>query len=236
MHCEDVRRYLPEYALELLDAETRGAIEAHLAACPTCEVEVRGYLEAAASLAELVPQVEPRPQLKAELMAQLPRQGRVDVFSKPRFAPRFSLAGVVTMLALVSAVLLALSGVLWWRLQRLEQAYGEMPFRVVRLQGTDLVPQAEGFLMYEPEGSYAVLIVKNLPPTANQVYQLWLIRPDGRRVSGAVFSVPSDASWQVAVVEASEPLEHFPAFGVTMEPPGGSPQPTGPRVLGGVSR
>jgi len=142
-------------------------------------------------------------------------------------SPRWALAG----LALVTLILFFSNLTLWARLQRLERAQATSPFQVVILQGTERLPQAEGVLLFEPSNHYAVLVAKNLPtPEAGRAYQLWLIRPDGQRVSGAVFSVPPSSPWVTVIVESPEPLEHFPAFGITLEPTGGSPRPTGPSI------
>ena len=64
-----------------------------------------------------------------------------------------------------------------------------------------------------------------------QQYQLWLIR-DGERTSGGVFSV-SQSGYTAMQVYSREPLASFDAFGITIEPYGGSPGPTGDKVLGG---
>jgi anti-sigma-K factor RskA len=64
-----------------------------------------------------------------------------------------------------------------------------------------------------------------------QQYQLWLIQ-DGKRTSGGVFSVSSEG-YASLVIASPLPLDAYSAFGVTIEPQGGSPAPTGEKVLGG---
>ena len=77
----------------------------------------------------------------------------------------------------------------------------------------------------------ATLTITNLPPlTTEQQYQLWLIH-DGQQDSGAVFSV-DDEGWAEVTIDAQRPLTSYGAFGITIEPAGGSPGPTGQRVLG----
>jgi anti-sigma-K factor RskA len=77
------------------------------------------------------------------------------------------------------------------------------------------------------------LVVDHLPPLdpAHQ-YQLWLIQ-DGQRTSGAVFSVNPEGYGSVWV-SSPQPLANYSAFGVSIEPAGGSLAPTGARVLGSV--
>ena len=86
--------------------------------------------------------------------------------------------------------------------------------------------------MLSMDGDHGTLVVDGLPVlTEAEQYQLWLIR-DGERTDGGVFSVDRrgyGSMW----VHADEPLDSFDSFGVTLEPAGGSPGPTGPRMLGG---
>ncbi len=61
-------------------------------------------------------------------------------------------------------------------------------------------------------------------------YQLWLIQ-DGQRTSGAVFSV-NKYGYGSVWVSSPEPLSSYSDFGISIEPAGGSPGPTGDKVLG----
>ncbi len=233
MRCEQVRPLLPEYVMGWLEDQVRREVDAHLAGCPACTAEFQAYMDATASLALTLPQVRPRAQVKARLMA------RVEPARKPWWArlPRWAVAApqrTVVALAVLVVFLLVSNLTLWVRVRRLAQVQQQMPFRMVVLRGTERVPEAQGVLLFEPQHQYAVLVVKGLPPTEpGRAYQLWLIRPDGHRVSGAVFSMAPSSQWKTVVVESPEPLERFPAFGITIEPAGGSPQPTGPKVMGG---
>jgi anti-sigma-K factor RskA len=59
---------------------------------------------------------------------------------------------------------------------------------------------------------------------------LWLIQ-DGERTDGGVFSVNPEGYGSLWV-EVPQSLSSFTAFGVSIEPSGGSPGPTGDKVLG----
>ncbi len=230
MTCTEVRERLPEYVVGWLEEDERRALEEHLEQCPSCREEARAYHETTAVLASLVPQVAPRPQLKAQTLSRLHRRPL-------RPWPRAWMYRAAWMaLAILMAVLLFNNWRLWTRVQALQTTPAATPtsaFRLVLLYGTQHMPQAQGALLLVPQETEAVLVVKNLPPPEpGWAYQLWLIRPGGQRVSGAVFSVPSAWDWTVVEVLSPEPLAHFQAFGVTLEPEGGSPQPTGPRLLG----
>ncbi len=101
-----------------------------------------------------------------------------------------------------------------------------------------LAPPEAGFgrtgeLLLPGEGEAAGLMVRGLPVLPpDRGYQLWFQRPDGSRVSGGVFAV--DASGEgVATVTVPPDLDGFARVGITEEPAGGSPGPTGPPVLTG---
>jgi anti-sigma-K factor RskA len=104
--------------------------------------------------------------------------------------------------------------------------------RIVSLTGTDAAPGATGTIVISQDGEHGTLVVDGLPPLDEAFqYQLWLIK-DGQRTDGGVFSVDSEgygALW----VSSPAPLSSFPAVGITIEPAGGSPGPTGDKVLGG---
>jgi anti-sigma-K factor RskA len=138
----------------------------------------------------------------------------------------------VASLALILA--LAVSNVLLWRqVNRPGIASNAQAMRSLALAGTASAPTAGGIVVISMDGEYGTLVVDNLPTLdKTQQYQLWLTQ-DGTRTSGAVFSVGRDGYISVPIL-APEPLTHYSSFGVTVEPSGGSPHPTGAKVLGGT--
>jgi anti-sigma-K factor RskA len=63
-------------------------------------------------------------------------------------------------------------------------------------------------------------------------YQVWLIQPDGHRTSGGLFHPEPGQPFVSVVIPSERPFSDFTGLGVTIEPAGGSPAPTGVRVLG----
>ena len=108
---------------------------------------------------------------------------------------------------------------------------------VATLRG-DALPQAYGMFMLSASGRVGYLVAGNLePPPQGRVYQAWLIQ-DGQRTSGGTFQ-PDASGWAVLPIRAREEgdtLARYQALGVTVEPAGGSPGPTGERVLFGPLR
>lgn len=102
---------------------------------------------------------------------------------------------------------------------------------VIQLNGTAKAQEAQGTLTIDPNnGQSGVLVVRDLPPLVGGSYQLWLIK-DGKRTDGGVFNTDAMGSHQLSI-QAPIPLNSYQAFGITIEPDGGSPGPTGNKVMG----
>jgi anti-sigma-K factor RskA len=142
-----------------------------------------------------------------------------------RTTPVWGLASLLLIAAL------AISNVwLWQQLQRAPaSAPGILP--TIRLTGTQAAPDATGLLVLSQDGQHGTVVVDRLPVLSDDwEYQLWLIK-DGQRTSGGVFSVNQDGyGW--LWIKSPQPLSSYSGFGITIEPFGGSPAPTGDKVLG----
>lgn len=101
--------------------------------------------------------------------------------------------------------------------------------RVVALRGLAPVPGAGARLVWnEARGGH--LLVADLPPAPpGRTYALWTIAAGAPRPAGLFQTdATGKGSHRVAPVAGGTPAE---VFAVTLEPAGGVPSPTGPRVL-----
>lgn len=129
-------------------------------------------------------------------------------------------------------VLLVSNFVLLGQVYQVKSTGGSTALRVINLAGTDSAPGAVGMIVISKDGAQGTLVVDHLPALASDhQYQLWLNK-DGKRVSGGVFSV-DQAGYASLWVWSPSPLAGYTSFGITVEPAGGSPGPTGQKVLGG---
>jgi anti-sigma-K factor RskA len=133
----------------------------------------------------------------------------------------------------VVVLVLAVSNlVLWQQVQQLHPASQAARFTTIALAGTNVDPQAQGLIVMSNNGKYGTLVVENLPALdVNHQYQLWLIQ-NGQRTNGGTFSVPQNG-YTSMWIDTEQPLSSFTSFGITIEPVGGSPEPTGESVLSG---
>lgn len=224
---------LPAYALGALDLAEALQIEAHLSGCTDCRAELQAYLPVVEQLPLAVAMSVPGAQVKSRLLAQvtssklpppLPgwRARLAGLFRAPQLPLR--LAGLAVILLLVVSNL-----GLWQQMNQLLRPAG---FHIVELSGTEQFPDAKGILIISEEGSEGTLVVEHLPELdESQQYQLWLIE-NGKRTSGGVFS-PRESGYGRLWVASPGSLLVYDSFGVTIEPAGGSPGPTGDKVLGG---
>ncbi len=105
--------------------------------------------------------------------------------------------------------------------------------RVVALAGTPDAPDASGALYVGPENG--LLVLRDLPPLpADQTYELWLIPGDGSPIPAGLVQVAEEGDSTFTIALAGQPTD-FAAVGLSIEPTGGSPAPTGPIVLLGMT-
>ena len=105
--------------------------------------------------------------------------------------------------------------------------------RAVALAGTPDAPQASGVFYTGPESG--LLVLRGLPPLpAEQTYELWLIPGEGAPVPAGLVQVGDGETHTFPIALAGQPTD-FAAVGLSIEPAGGSPAPTGPIVLLGTA-
>ncbi len=233
---------IPAYALGALEDAERAEVARHLDQCAECQAELRAYQAVVNSLAltaqertpparlrqSILERVEPKPTMEQ----RAPSGAEVRIPWHRRWLPQ-GRAWAPVAIGLI--VLLLISNlVLWTRLQQVQHAQAQVAqeFSLAELTGAGPAASADGVLIYQPENGNAILVVEGMPQLpADRQYQLWLIQDD-QRTSGGVFTVKQNG-YGVLQVQHPKPLRLYDSFGVTIEPAGGSPQPSGQRVLSG---
>jgi anti-sigma-K factor RskA len=227
---------LPAYLLGSLESDEASRVKEHLLSCWICRVELDKFQNVVDELSFAAPVSTPSPDLKDRLLQRvhsarsqpyIPAQTRRRPWLE-RLLPIWGLASLFLIVALS-----AFNFLLWQRLDRLELRTSSGGMHAFPLRASAAVSQATGFILVSADGMNGALVVDRLPPLGkNRQYQLWLIR-DGQRTSGAVFSTDEE-SYGGTRVEIGESLLEYSSVDVTIEPVGGSLQPTGEPVLGGL--
>ncbi len=225
---------IPAYALGCLEKAEQAELEQHLAVCPDCQAELRAYQNLTEDLALSVPVKEPPARLKQVILQKTTPPAPVSAKKAEgtwwqrafgALQPAWGALSLVIIIALASTSL-----VLWQQVQNAPKV--QNTFHVIPMKAPDSSQQATALLVIDNVGHYGSLVTDKLKPLgSDQQYQLWLIK-DGVRTNGGVFSV-NDSGYGWLKVESKISLLQYQSFGVTIEPKGGSPGPTGPKVLGG---
>ena len=99
------------------------------------------------------------------------------------------------------------------------------------LKGTSVFT-AHGVVYLDPDTNQLALVVAGLPSlTTAHIYQVWL-NHNGMRTSAGIFQSISDGNG-LLVGSFSHTLSFYQSLGVTIEPAGGSPQPTTANIMFG---
>lgn len=243
-NCQPHQENLPAYSLGALDADQPAALEAHLETCDDCKAELAGYRNIATGLLHALPPQTPPARLRRKLLTQLPSASKRTPSLLPLSNGRFSIGQLLN-----AAVVLALIGVNLFSVSQIRELRREQALLTERFSAEQaaigmlaypntqihmIVPDVQnltGSVLVDKDRPMAVLFLWNLPELdAAQSYQIWLINAQGDRIS-AGFIRPAEGSYTTALIQSAMPLGEFIAIGVTIEPAGGSEQPTGERLL-----
>jgi anti-sigma-K factor RskA len=237
------------YALNALSGPDQARFERHLAGCEQCRLEVRGFGETAARLGASQA-VRPRPELRDQALRTAARTRQLP--PGPRAAPGWAQPGAAPararwgrpgrgpwprlLAAGVAAAVLAaatVAGVTALRDEhRISQDQASRNELAAVLSAPDVVMLTakvtgggKATVLMSHHMRALVFAVAGLPPLpAAKGYELWLIGPSGSRPQGML---PAGAARPVMVAGLADGDQ----VGVTVEPRGGSAQPTTRPVL-----
>ena len=234
----DIHALSGAYAVDALDDIERAQFEQHLAVCPECRAEVRSFCETAALIAETESQTPP-PSLRDSVLSGIastrPLPPEAPATQEPVEEP--GTAAVVTPLrrrvfpvlvaASVALILVGL-GIFGFSTLRNDGGSSSTTLADQVLNASDAVRVTEpleggGSLTVVRSESLgrAVMVGEDVPaPAAGKTYQLWLQQPDQGMVSAGLMTdaeEPTVLSGDAATATAAA---------VSVEPEGGSTQPT----------
>lgn len=224
------------YAVDALDPDERTRFEQHLRGCAECRAEVDSLREAAATLA-VDSETAPPPALRDSVLAAidtvrpLPPLHDADT-PTPTAAPAIPLTRRLPrlpfLLAAAAVVLIAIVAAAQWRpgndedpkpeLTATERVLSDLDAKRTRLD----LPDAKVTLVVSRKEGEAVLLAEGMEPAPKgSDYQVWLQRPDGEVQSVGLMPDDEDAA---VLLDGNAARATW--VGITVEPDGGSKQPT----------
>lgn len=207
------------YALHAVSDLERAAIEQQVGAASTDErvafrAEVRAVRETMAVVSAGTA-VEPPPDLRDRVL--------VAAGARPQRRRRWRAAGLVAAAALVAAIAFGAGVVLR---PTPTPPTAEQVFAAADVRTVNGAMPSEGTVtvIYSREKNTAVLVMNNaIPPTADTVYQMWLIEDQKPRSAGIIGPQAVHPSTTAIIPD----LGQASVLAFTVEPTGGSEQPTG---------
>ena len=230
MNCSEVAELLPAYALNAVSEDERAQIEEHLASCGL-HAEALEFERVAARLPEAIAEREPPADLRDRILTSsrdtaaspdATRDSGIAWYAErestptavptrsswivPRFVPYAIAAAVaVLMIGFVSLTVFT----------------GSDGTQIREATNDDGVSTR---LAYNAGDQSADISFQGLPALeANQTYQLWTIGPDSAPVSAGLLDRLEDGTASTSI---SGSFEDGTTFAITVEPAGGSDQPT----------
>ena len=232
------------YALDALDTDAEVArFERHMARCRSCTSEVRGFRVTATRLGMAVSR-QPPPTLRAAVMDEVPRTRQLpaldDRAGHRRTAPRLTwlprLATAGAAIGLAAAIILGV--VLVNTQHELSQAQHQLAMTKTELAAINAVRTASDATLVTkatPIGGTVTVVssasrhqivvtTRGLPVLrAGKVYQLWLIGSTGNKIRSEGLLALHNGRTGPVLISGVLPGD---IFGITLEPPGGTVQPT----------
>jgi anti-sigma-K factor RskA len=216
---EQWRDDLAAYLLGSLSESEAKEVETHVEGCRECREQLRWLRPALEVLPESVEPVEPDPQLRARIMADIEDDLRgAPSTERPRpqaRRTRFRLWALRPAVGL-AAVLVVIAGVVGFTVGG---DSGDNTETITSQSGVQAKLERMG-----DSGTLELASLRQLPP--GRVYQAWV--KTGKKVDPSSLFVPKADGTATAGI--SENLNGADEVMVTVEPQGGSPYPTSPPV------
>ena len=221
---EDLKSNIAPFVLGALPSEEIPSTRAHLTSCDECRAEVEELTKAVESLALSVEPVDPPAGFTRSVLERVADERVGAAAPHPRRGRRPLLAFLAAGMAILAAVLGAIA------LDARGDADANQRIATALLEGSEGM-EMRGETGVEakvvPGQDGAVFVATGLDDLPDdRTYQLWFLR-DGSMVSAGVF----DVSDGVAVLRTPRSPDGFEAAAVTVEPSGGSRQPTTDPVI-----
>ena len=253
----DIHGLVGAYAVDAIDEQERSAFELHLAECPECQAEVAS-LQGAATQLSLMTETAPPSSMRDSVLAgikavrplpPLEAQSRGPVASGPvggssptADAPTPAGSNVVQLRSrrrvtawlatAAAAAVLLVGGLSWSPWDDGAGSSGSITEQVIAAKDAQryekVIGGAKATIVRSASLGKAVIIADHMPAAPDgKDFQLWLDQPNRGMVSAGV--MPHGTADTVTILLEGDAATATGA-GITVEPAGGSTEPTSPPV------
>ena len=226
------------YALGALPDDERATVEAYLALHPERQAEIDDMVGIAGLLALAPPEQEPSADLRRKVMQVVESEAAVPRAAESPTSSWFGWLGGFRNVALGAAAVLVV-GLLSWnvllqadvqdlrgQVEEARSANEAQETREIALGGA-WAEQGARAEVTALKDDRAILVVEDMPSMPEgRTGQVWVIHDDKPQPSGLL-----DPSGNMAATAITTPLRGADAIAVTIEPAGGSDEPTSDPVL-----
>lgn len=233
MNPPDLHMLTGAYAAHALDDGERAEFEVHLRDCASCRAEVAELTATTARLAAAAATVAPG-RVRVNVLQEVARTRQLTPLPRPTRLTERSTRWYRQPVSAAAALLLVVSASLGAVTLRAQQQADDAELRAQRIVAIATDPNRIEQVAPVSTGGHGVVVVgdgaailrtsplRRLP--MGRVYQLWVLRPDGPQSAGVL----GDGGRMDAVVED---MTSAVGVAITVEPSGGSTEPTGKTVL-----
>ncbi len=247
----DIHGLSGAYAVDALDDVERAEFERHLGQCPECQDEVASLRAAAVELTH-ASAAAPPPALRDSVLRQVstvrplpPVTGRtgssagpaaeqpaplgVPATVTPLESRRRRVKPMTWLVAAAAAAVLLIGGIVWspWDGDQPQQPLTATE-QVIRAKDAQryekVIDGAKATIVRSVSLGKAVIIAEDMPAAPEgKDFQIWFENPDGAMVSAGL--MPHEAKPTVSMVLDGD-ASKYQGVGITVEPAGGSKEPT----------
>jgi anti-sigma-K factor RskA len=244
---DSMRDLAPGYALGALTPEETRSFEAALATSPELQREVAELRELNALLAQR-DRLAPPPELKQRLREQIggAKRGELPLAA---VGARSRIPGLLLGLGLAASLFLALG--LYLRLRSLQQTLSgseqrlaereatlnallEPTVQLTTLTATGQAPPIVQVFWNRAANTLILHTFRLKPAPDGRTYQLWLLPKQGKPIPSTLFNTEPTGHQLVQGITVPAD-QQIAGFALTVEPAGGSPQPTTTPILAGTT-
>ena len=234
---QDIHHLAAAYALDAVTDGERQVFEAHYPNCEICSREVAEFRETAANLASGAGAAPP-PDLRQQIMTAVAQSQQVPVIVPDKVIdladrrPRTNWGSM--LIGAAAAAVIAVIGTV--AALRSDTGSHEMSELLAAPDAVVTTLDGEGGtirVVWSADRSRLGIVGAGLDdPGPARTYELWLVLGAGE-VSPAGLFEPDDTGGVETIVSIDDPSD-ITGFGVTIEPDGGSPQPTSAIIFSGT--